>query len=528
MGSDLAEIEDQISIGGKPCLPIDFSVSVRVVCTTAAVSSPTVGHVLVGNRAGKTTAKDLFRFLEPAVHSSHPNLGPQSGGTRLYISGHNLNIGSRLEVHLDAFECFVDRILLSSSQISCRTSASKTSYSVRNLVLKIDNHTLTLPRPFRYVPDPTILKINPLKSYMSGGRTVTIFGTNLDAIQQPRLAIFSHEGHVLNESSCDVMSSSQMVCASPPVSQQLVDLLYRAQLDASSVALHDTSDDIRLRVGFLMDSVHSVRELSTHFPTVHSDLGYVSDPKFRLFEGLKLFKGESLVIEGENLRSATTESEVNVTIGVKACNLTSLAATQLVCLPPEEQPDGTDELGRRTASGLPLVVVRVGSNLRFEIGVLQYEAVKSSELPPMAVVVITASSLLLVLLVVISLGLMRHKSSQAEREYKRIQMQMDTLENSVRSECKQAFAELQTDMTDLSHDLQAMGVPTLGHRAYVMKVFFPGLHDHPLHQSSRSRSAFSLYELAMAQFEQLLHNQRFLLTFIESLENSRSFTIRDR
>jgi hypothetical protein len=59
---------------------------------------------------------------------------------------------------------------------------------------------------------------------------------------------------------------------------------------------------------------------------------------------------------------------------------------------------------------------------------------------------------------------MRHKSSQAEREYKRIQMQMDTLENSVRSECKQAFAELQTDMTDLTNDLESCGIPTLDHR----------------------------------------------------------------
>ena len=45
-------------------------------------------------------------------------------------------------------------------------------------------------------------------------------------------------------------------------------------------------------------------------------------------------------------------------------------------------------------------------------------------------------------------------SLKAEREYKRIQIQMDTLENNVRSECKQAFAELQTDMSDLTDDLE--------------------------------------------------------------------------
>ena len=43
-----------------------------------------------------------------------------------------------------------------------------------------------------------------------------------------------------------------------------------------------------------------------------------------------------------------------------------------------------------------------------------------------------------------------------------------------------AFAELQTDMTDLTADLESSGIPTLDHRSYVMKVFFPGVTDHPV------------------------------------------------
>lgn len=47
-----------------------------------------------------------------------------------------------------------------------------------------------------------------------------------------------------------------------------------------------------------------------------------------------------------------------------ACNVTSLALTQLVCTPPEEQPKSTDESGFKTSLNLPLVVVRVGTTLR--------------------------------------------------------------------------------------------------------------------------------------------------------------------
>lgn len=67
---------------------------------------------------------------------------------------------------------------------------------------------------------------------------------------------------------------------------------------------------------------------------------------------------------------------MNVTIGTKQCNVTSLALTQLVCTPPELQPPPSDELGRSTDVDLPLVVVRMGQNLRFPIGYLRYEMIK--------------------------------------------------------------------------------------------------------------------------------------------------------
>ncbi|OTF75410.1 hypothetical protein BLA29_014201, partial [Euroglyphus maynei] len=101
---------------------------------------------------------------------------------------------------------------------------------------------------------------------------------------------------------------------------------------------------------------------------------------FPFEEGIKDYKGDSLVIEGENLRLATSESEINVTIGNRPCNLTSLASNQIVCIPPETQPEPTDEFGRRTAIYLPLVVVRIGNNLRYEIGYLRYDSAKGYEL----------------------------------------------------------------------------------------------------------------------------------------------------
>lgn len=61
----------------------------------------------------------------------------------------------------------------------------------------------------------------------------------------------------------------------------------------------------------------------------------------------------------------------------------------------------------------------------------------SYSFPPEAIVGIAAGVACLVFLFVIVLIVYRRKSTQAEREYKRIQIQMDTLESNVRSECKQ-------------------------------------------------------------------------------------------
>lgn len=107
---------------------------------------------------------------------------------------------------------------------------------------------------------------------------------------------------------------------------------------------------------------------------------------------------------------------------------------------------------------------------------------------------------------------------------------MDNLESNVRMECKQAFAELQTDMTDLTADLENSGIPTLDHVNYIMKVFFPGVTDHPILNGHKGRINMlrTNYDTAMLQFEQLINNKYFLLTFIETLEAQRTFNIRDK
>lgn len=522
---------------------VDYEVSVRIVCRTGRHEATDSAKVMVGNEAGFTESPVLFNYKDIKLNGVYPSVGPQSGGTQLAITGQHLNIGSNITAYLEELPCHVNVTQASSTRITCVSSKSGRVRRIRHLTLSIDGANRTLNgNPFNYTHDPTIMEIKPLNSFASGGRMITVHGTNLDTIQKPLMEVyFESEMLPVNRTVCTVITSTQMECPSPSIAAKFgmlrrnnADNLLRSERSVNGNTSHGSrhkESEMHLRVAFVMDHVESVRDLDKHFQNLRSRLIYVEDPKFHPFpNSVKSYKGDTLVIEGENLIHASDESDVNVTVGALPCNVTSLASTQLVCTPPEAQPPDTDELGLKTERGLPLVVVRVGRSLRFPIGYLHYDLIKSYPIPPEAIAGIAAGTFSLIVIFVLVLIVYRRKSTQAEREYKRIQIQMDTLESNVRMECKQAFAELQTDMTDLTADLESSGIPILDHKNYIMKVFFPGVIDHPILNDPRSCSNLSRtnYDTAMIQFEQLINNKFFILTFIETLEAQKDFNIRDK
>ncbi|RWS27267.1 plexin-B-like protein, partial [Leptotrombidium deliense] len=486
LGSSVEEVKDKIAIGGVPCVPLQYTVSVRVVCRTGpSLQGEHSAVIVVGNRAGVTRAQEKFQYKTVQLNEISPKFGPQSGGTSVMLTGSNFNIGSNMSVFLDELPCDIKRTMIANKQIICRTTSSPSApYGIGKLRVIIDGANLTLYKPFTFIEDPKISGIFPKKSFVSGGRPVMIIGTNFSCIQQPKMGVFNSHS-LINETLCTIVNDTLMLCPSPAIDEEILNV-------QRNLAQNDINE-LKFRIAFEMDNVQSVKDVERHFPQLDAHLYYVPNPKLFLFKnnGVKLYKGESLVIEGENLLSAASESEVNVTIGTRRCNVTSLTMTQLVCLPPEVQPPDTDELGRRTDNHLPAVVVIIGKNLRYKVGYLRYEVAITNDIPPLLIGLISAAGAFLMLLSLILLAIFRHKSSQAEREYKRIQLQMDTLENSVRLECKQAFAELQTDLTDINNDLQATGIPVSDHKTYVFKIFFPGLSENPLSVRSQSETGMN-------------------------------------
>ncbi|KAF2986931.1 hypothetical protein EK904_006145 [Melospiza melodia maxima] len=97
-----------------------------------------------------------------------------------------------------------------------------------------------------------------------------------------------------------------------------------------------------------------------------------------------------------------------------------------------------------------------------------------------AIVSIAVAGGLLIIFIVAVLIAYKRKSRESDLTLKRLQMQMDNLESRVALECKEAFAELQTDIHELTSDLDGAGIPFLDYRTYTMRVLFPGIEDHPV------------------------------------------------
>lgn len=219
---------------------------------------------------------------------------------------------------------------------------------------------------------------------------------------------------------------------------------------------------------------------------------------------------------------------MEVRIGKSSCNVTSLSRQQLTCRPPETQPQAINDQGLPNGEALPEVIVIVGGSLRYNIGVLSYSSPQGLNGPITKPTLYGIIGLGVVIFVVFILFLIayRRKSTESNRVLKNMQEQMDILELRVAAECKEAFAELQTEMTDLTGDLTSGGIPFLDYRTYAMKILFPNVDDHIVLQWERPELLCK--EKGLRLFGQLIMNKTFLLLFIRTLESNRYFSMRDR
>uniref|UniRef100_UPI003AABC8E3 plexin-B1 n=1 Tax=Centroberyx gerrardi TaxID=166262 RepID=UPI003AABC8E3 len=548
LGQKAEDILHSVTVAGVPCtvIPGLYEVSSRIVCRTKASGGEKVGQVSVEVSGGEFgLSSQRFSYQDPFVMGVSPERGPKAGGTSLTITGRNLLTGrpTDLGVTVGGVPCNIEPKLQESSVVCVTGSSNKTGdhrvtlqygSSQRHL------HTAT----YHYTHNPNITHATPAKSFLDGGRLIYVSGHNLDVVQEPRMVVSVSPFESINQAkrrkrrrrrsgereaskesgcpgdplcpdkqfnqSCEVNSSSLILCRSPTVD--------------SSVW------GSKVTVEFLLDNLRF--DFSGLNPQSFS---YEPNPVLRPLnqqEPLKAYRynpGSFIQLEGENLDLAISKDEVVVLVGEGVCAVKTLTRNHLYCEPPPQQPaPGPNGKKREGSDNLPEFTVQMG-NLNFSLGKVQYDSLSLSTFPLEAQIGVGVGASIVALIVLIIVLIYRRKSKQALRDYKKVQIQLENLETSVRDRCKKEFTDLMTEMMDMSSDLVGSGIPFLDYRMYAERIFFPGHRESPLRrdldvQECRRQTV----EQGLVQLSNLLNSKLFLTKFIHTLESQRTFSPRDR
>uniref|UniRef100_A0A8C9SZI4 Plexin A3 n=1 Tax=Scleropages formosus TaxID=113540 RepID=A0A8C9SZI4_SCLFO len=419
----------------------------------------------------------------------HPEKGPVSGGTRLTILGKNLGAGSTVT----SSDNKLRSCRRSNQDIVCVTPTSASGAGFSPIRLYIDKAEITsADTRYLYMEDPTVGSIEPNWSIINGSTPITVTGSNLLTIQEPKVR--AKYGGVETINVCTVVNDSVMTCLAPGI-------VYTKR-QAPESGLHPDE------FGFILDHVTALLSLNG------TPFTYYPNPTFDSLGSsgiLEVKPGSPIILKGKNLiPSAPGNARLNysVLIGETPCLLT-VSESQLLC----DSPDLTGE---------QRVLIVVGG-LEYSPGTLHIYSDSALTLP--AIIGIGAGGGVLLIAIIAVLIAYKRKTRDADRTLKLLQLQMDNLESRVALECKEAFAELQTDIQELTNDMDGVKIPFLEYRTYTMRVMFPGIEEHPV---LKELDAPANVEKALRLFSQLLHNKMFLLTFIHTLEAQRSFSMRDR
>ncbi|XP_029283979.1 LOW QUALITY PROTEIN: plexin-B1, partial [Cottoperca gobio] len=531
LGMRYQDVVGGVTVAGVQCppQPEGYQISTRVVCELQFSGGPREGPVLV--TVGTTPpgrSAQVFTYQDPQLLGLVPDKGPVSGGTRLTIRGRKLLTGqkSNLSAFLGLQPCYIVEEV-SDSQLVCQTGPSNRTgaVSLRLLFGKAERTVANVT--FRYLDNPVITDAMPAESFYAGGRVVMVMGSNLGVVQQPiisvwvepvevqrvkrrrRLALLTAKQQLVFNSSmttvserCSVLSSSQMTCLTPRV-----------------------TPEVKVKgVWFQLDNVR------VHFETIKGkSFTYYPNPEFFPLNRedpdvpYRFKPGGVIAVEGQDLTRAISRQEVTARLGDQECEVKTLDNTHLYCEPPETQPGSGGD-----GSQLPSLKVLMG-NLQVDLGLVQYDSDSLSVVPLAAQISLGAGAAVIILSVLVVILMYRRKSKQALRDYKKVLLQLETLEINVGDQCRKEFTDLMTEMMDLSSDVGGPGLPLLDYRTYAERVFFPGQQVAPLNrQLDLPESRRQTVEQGLQQLNNLLNNRLFLTRFIHTLEAQQGFSQRDR
>ncbi|XP_030587480.1 hepatocyte growth factor receptor [Archocentrus centrarchus] len=253
----------------------------------------------------KVAKMGKFTFVDPVIHEIFPTFGPKSGNTMLTIRGEFLNTGNKQEVTVGKVACKIESV--SSTMLTCKTPPHAV-HSKQTVKLTVDSVERRAPVLFTYNPDPIINNIQPSRSFVSGGCTVSANGLFLQSGLQPQMVLSTGQDKELFQVSCVYGENRTSIQCTTP-----------------SLAKLHLQPPVVTKVAFVLDG----------YSTDCWDLIYVEDP---LFQDPKLTSkdNKSIVeLKGDRMDREAMKCQV-LTVSNHSCESLTLVGNTLECIVPTE------------------------------------------------------------------------------------------------------------------------------------------------------------------------------------------------
>ncbi|XP_043943582.1 plexin-C1 [Protopterus annectens] len=327
-----------------------------------------------------------------------------------------------------------------------------------------------------YVSMPECHKLSPHISWASGGRTITITGKNLDVID--KVKIYTKQ---VNYVKCSANSDKSCVFHSPPYGT-----VYNKETSFVELIVENSSIPCSMRLQYSPDPVFRL------FPHSSDTCYNIKDEKY---QNLNIKKEEIIAethLDGKHYKCDITEVK-NWTIS--CCVLTKLS------------PSNT--------------------KLKISLGNFTFPVeTHSSNYPYLAFLLIILLPVLLVAYCVI-----KYKTSKLTRKMSQERAEMECL---IRKGIREGFADLQTDGLRVVN--RSGTIPFLDYKYFAIRTFFPesgniapNLTEDLITASEPFSNSRNIAEdEAVSSLSAMLDNKQFLITLIHTLEEQKSFSIKDK
>ncbi|XP_045167311.2 plexin-A1-like isoform X2 [Mercenaria mercenaria] len=397
LGKTYTDLE--VTVAGVNCVvqPYEYESSQGFLCQTVGPSKVKEGIIKV-KVAGQYTVRSQskFMFVDPEVTDLSPKKGPVSGGTTITIGGEYMNAGTMTTVDVGGSPCKV--VSSNVSTLECMTSQLSANENEVDVEVNFGGLNKLVPEKYLYVKDPEISMIEPKKTILSGGTSITAMGSQMQYIQRPQF--FVEHGNKQITSNCWLEPlTAWLLCKTP-------------KLNFPGENITETSPK-EVHYGFNLDGVTTYRNISTD--PQFGPLLYYPDPEIENLPlpgngGKKYSKDTMVVIKGNFRRVNPIMQDVSVTVGGSFCVKPTATDDALSCNAPE-QPREVDSKGNA------LVMLQIG-NMEKEVGYVKIYDTDEKEKPIAIGIILGVVLPILAIITLLAICVIRrHRKHKPSEDY---------------------------------------------------------------------------------------------------------------